>query len=87
MKTLSTVNEGDGSWKAIIYILQISDDIHFDLDYKSAKKSGLDIMGKVVVNTNSIWPTSRDAEKHVIVRARNTLMEKGIIDVYDRFIH
>ena len=87
MKILSTINESDGSWKAIIYILRVSDDIHFDLDYKSAKKSGLDIMGKVIVKTNATWPTSGDAEKHVIDCARNALMEKGIINVYDRFIH
>jgi len=84
MKTLAHVKEGTRNWKVNVYVLQAFDDLYFDTDYRGAMKSGFDCIGKVVVETDSIWLTSEAANKHVIKRAENVLIEKGIMDVYNR---
>jgi len=86
MKTLAKISEGNRKWRVSVYVLQNFDQLYFDLDYKSMKKSGLDCIGKVVVETNEFWPTTENADEHVIKRAKNALIEKGIMNVYDRVI-
>jgi len=84
MKILATIKEGTRKWKANVYVVQNGDQLIFDLNYKDIKKSGLDCIGKVIVETDSMWSTSEAADKHVIKRAENALIEKGIMDVYNR---
>lgn len=84
MKTLAKISEGTKKWKVNVYVLQNFDELYFDLDYKSIKKSGLDVIGKVIVETDSIWSTSKVAVEHVIKRAEDALIEKGIMNVYNR---
>lgn len=84
MKTLAKVSEGNRTWKVNVYVVQKGPELIFDMDYKSVKKSGLDCIGKVIVETDSIWSTSEDANKHVIRYAEHALIDLGIMDVYNR---
>ena len=83
MKTLANITEGSQKWKANVYVIEFGEEVKFDTDYKGMKKTGLYCLGKVVIKTNSIWPTSQAADRYVEDLARDILIEKGIIDVYN----
>lgn len=84
MKTLAKISEGNRKWRACVYVMQNFDQLYFDLDYKSMKKSGLDCIGKVVVETNEFWMTHEAAYLYIIKCAEDALIEKGIMDVFNR---
>jgi len=84
MKTLAHVKEGTRNWKVNVYVVQNNDELYFDLDYQSVKKSGLDCIGKVVVETDGLWSTDKAANDHVIKRAENALIDAGIMNEYNR---
>jgi len=86
METLAEVSEGTRNWKVNVYVVQNNDELYFDTDYQSMKKSKVDCIGKVVVETNSMWSTSEAANKYVIKRAENALIDAGIMNVYNRVL-